>query len=97
MVRIILSYILPLVLPTMFYFLWMSWVRKKVAAARAAGEDVEHLELKTPWVRLVLAGVVLMAAGLVVVATVGGEPPTSAYQPPRYVDGKIEPAKSIPR
>ncbi len=97
MVRIIFTYVVPLILPTIFYFSWMSWVRRKVTAAKAAGEDVEHLDLKTPWLRLFLAGFVLMAVGLVVVATVGGEPPSASYQAPRYVDGKIEPAISIPK
>ena len=53
--------------------------------------------IKQIWLRLVLAGVVLMTAGLVVVAILGGQPPTSEYQPPQYVDGKIKPAESIPK
>lgn len=97
MFRILFTYVLPLVMPTIFYFLWMGWIRRKINAARAKGEDAEHVKIKTPWVKLVLAGVVLMAVGLSIVATVGGSPADSNYQPPRYEDGKIKPGEMTPK
>ncbi|MCK5445227.1 MAG: hypothetical protein KAI73_06350 [Rhodospirillaceae bacterium] len=96
MFRMVFSYVLPLVLPTILYFVWMSWVRRKVEAARRRGEDAEHMQLKTPWIRLLLAGVMLMAVGLAVLATVSGAPPSATYQSPRFEDGKIKPAEMIP-
>ncbi|MDH5771866.1 MAG: DUF6111 family protein [Rhodospirillaceae bacterium] len=97
MIRIIFTYVLPLVLPSILYFIWMGWVRRKIDAAKRAGEDVEHLEIKTPWIRLVLAGVLLMAIGLGIIATVGGSPAGSSYQPPRFEDGKIVPGEMTPK
>lgn len=97
MIRIFFTYVLPLLMPSILYFVWMSWVRRKVNAAIARGEDAKHVELKTPWLRLLLAGIILMAVGLGVVAVLGGGAPAgSQYQPPRYVDGKIAPAEMLP-
>lgn len=97
MIRILFTYVLPLVLPSIIYFLWMGWVRRKVETAKRAGEDVEHLEIKTPWIRLVLAGVLLMAIGLAIIATVGGAPAGSKYQPPRLDGDKVIPGEMTPK
>ena len=97
MIRILFTYVLPLVLPTILYFTWMGWVGRKIAVLQKAGQDVEHIKIKTPWIRLVLTGVVLMAIGLVIIAVVGGAPADSDYQPPRYEDGKIIPGEMTPR
>lgn len=97
MVRILFSYVLPLVLPTIFYFMWMGWIRQKINAARRAGEDIEHIKIKTPWVRLVLAGVVLLVIGLTIIAVVGGSPANSNYQAPRFEGGKILPGEMTPK
>lgn len=96
MFRLVITYILPLALPTILYFMWMSWVRRKIEAARRRGEDAEHMKLKTPWIRLLIAGVALMAVGLAMLATLGGAPPDATYQSPRLEDGKIKPAQMIP-
>ena len=36
MVRILISYIIPLLLPTIIYFIWTAWVRRQVEANHAA-------------------------------------------------------------
>ncbi len=107
MVRIFFTYILPLALPTLMYFAWVAWVRKKVQAKRtkAQAEGVEHVDgddpadydIKTPWLRLILAGIGLTAVGLVLTMVVFGQnEPGSVYQPP-YVkeDGTIVPGQYV--
>lgn len=97
MIRILFTYVLPLVLPTILYFTWMGWIKRKISKLQKAGEDIDHIKIKTPWIRLVLAGVVLMAIGLVTIAVLGGAPANSDYQPPRYEDGKIIPGEMTPK
>jgi hypothetical protein len=35
MVRILISYVIPLFLPTALYFIWVSWVRRQIEAKHA--------------------------------------------------------------
>jgi len=108
MARIILSYFLPLALPTVFYFAWTMWVRKQVTAnrarARAAGAQNEHgdhtevadFDIATPWFRLILAGVVLMMVSLVLSVFIGGKNPQgSVYQAPRMQGDTIIPGQFV--
>lgn len=106
MVRILVTYIIPLVLPTVFYFLWATWVRKKIEANRAqaqtqdgeGAEAVEAYEISTPWFRLILAGVGLVVIGLILGVFFGPKnPPGSVYQPPRLEDGKVVPGQYAPK
>ncbi len=113
MARIIISYVLPLVLPTVMYFLWTAWVRKNIAANRAkmaasaaanddAGDispdEIEAYEIRTPWFRLILAGAVLVFVSLVLsVFLTPKNPPESVYQPPRVEDGKVVPGQYVPK
>lgn len=97
MIRILFTYVLPLVLPTILYFTWMGWIRRRVATLQKAGQDIDHIKIKTPWIRLVLMGVALMTVSLVIIAVVGGSPADSDYQPPRYEDGEIIPGEMTPK
>lgn len=109
MVRIILTYVLPLLLPTIMYFAWVSWVRKQVAAKKAQAaaegteapstEDMVHdLDIKTPWFRLALAGTgLLIVASVLSVLLVPENPENSTYQPPRLEDGKVVPGQFTPK
>ena len=97
MIRILFTYVLPLVLPTILYFTWMGWVRRKISAMQRAGESIDHIKIKTPWIRLILAGVILMTIGLVTIAFVGGAPANSDYTPPRMENGEIIPGEMTPR
>ena len=52
MSRILLTYIVPVLLPTALYFLWLNLLRRSGKAAAA---------VRVPWVWLVAAGAVLAA------------------------------------
>lgn len=108
MIRILISYIIPLILPTVMYLIWAAWVRKKIAANRQASSDdvtqigevtpkeVEAYEIRTPWFRLILAGSVLVLIMLVLSVFLSPKnPPDSTYQAPRIVDGKIVPGEFV--
>lgn len=110
MVRILISYVIPLLLPTVMYFIWTAWVRKQIAANRAkvadgpsagdeiTAEDVEAYEIRTPWFRLILAGACLVLVGLMLSVYLGPRnPPKSVYQPPRIEDGKVVPGQYVPQ
>jgi len=110
MVRILITYILPLALPTIFYFAWTVWVRKQVQTnrAKAKTEGLEHTEgdhtepedydIKMPWLRLILAGIGLMMVGLVLSVLFGPKnEPGSTYQPPRMENGNIVDGQFVPK
>lgn len=104
MVRILISYVIPLLLPTVMYFLWVAWVRRKIMASHSPAdsevtpEEVAAFEIRTPWFRLILAGAVLVLVTLVLGVFLGPKnPPDSVYQPPRIVDGKIVPGEYVPK
>lgn len=83
MSRILLQIILPLLLPTVAYFLW-------VLLGRPGGPNV--LE-ETPWFWLIIVGVLLMGGGLVATALTGGVDPGRQIIQPRLEDGRVVPAE----
>lgn len=88
MARILLTYVLPLVLPTTLYLTYMWWQRGR---AHKAGDELPEIE-KTHVFVSVLAGFALMFASLTWIAVVSGEDPgDGTYTAPRYEDGKIVP------
>jgi len=113
MVRILISYVIPLLLPTVMYFIWTVWVRRQIAANRAqvtgatgdgdeggeiTADDVEAYEIRTPWFRLILAGAGLVLVGLMLSVFFGPKnPPGSVYQPPHTEDGKVVPGQYVPK
>ncbi len=111
MARIFISYILPLVLPTVLYFMWIQWVRKQVMANRAKAKaegtpegvhgdhtEPEDFDIKMPWFRLILAGVTLTLVGLVLSVFLGPKnTPDSIYRPPYEKDGVIIDGEFTPK
>lgn len=94
MIRVLLTYIVPLLLPTALYFLWL-WLMQRgsgpgAAAAKAAAER------PVPWAWLALAGLVLVGATLFAIGLSGGNPPGGVYQPPRVEGGQIVPGHVEP-
>ena len=86
MSRIILSYILPLALPTVMYLTWVWYLRHR---SRARGDEVPEVK-SVPVFISILIGVILMFAGLIYVAINSGAPPGEGYyEAPRLEDGKI--------
>lgn len=82
--RQVLQILVPLLLPTAAYFLYLTMVRRRSGASATAVPEV-------PWAWLGIAGVVLLAVSLTAFALIGGAPPGSVYEPAQLIDGKIEP------
>lgn len=78
--RQILQIAIPLVLPTVLYFLYLRFLRRSAGAA----PDV-------PWFWLGIAGGVLVVVTFGAAAMMGGAPPGSVYEPAKVIDGKIVP------
>jgi len=89
MTRIFFTYIVPLLLPTLVYFLWMlpAWRQ-----AKAEGRDAPPWE-DAPWVWLFIAGVVFFGVSLVVFGVTDGASPDEQYAPPHMEDGRIVPGQ----
>ena len=94
MVRILISYVIPLLLPTVMYFIWTAWVRRQIAAKHAqkaattgesqsevgeiTADEVEAFEIRTPWFRLILAGAGLVLLGLILSIFFGPKNPPNS-------------------
>jgi hypothetical protein len=90
MVRIFLTIVLPLLLPTALYVLWVSTI-----GAPRGGGAVTWASL--PWVWLFGAGAVLLAAVLLAVSVGFGIRQEGVYVAPRYVNGRIIPGHIEPQ
>ena len=85
MLRILLQYLLPLLLPFLVYMVYVA-----VARGRTPGGLSE-----APWPHLAIAGVVLMAASLVAWGLMSGAPTDRVYIPPRFEDGRVIPSTTV--
>lgn len=90
MLRVFLTIILPLLLPTAIYVGWLL-----VLQWSTQGETVRWTAL--PWIWLAVAGVVLLALVLFIVTVHFGEPESGRYVPPRYEGGRVVPSQIEPR
>jgi hypothetical protein len=89
MTRIFLTYILPLVLPSLIYVLWI-WNARRTHDPDSE-DDLPGLR-RGPLFWSLVSGFLLMIAGLITIALLSGDPPDSGtYQSPRLEDGKILP------
>ena len=91
MLREILTLVVPLLLPTVLYLVWLRTARWSETGGALAWR-------KFPWVWLAAIGVALTALVLVVVTVGFGTAMPGIYVAPRYeggriVPGHIEPAK----
>ena len=82
MLRIVLFYILPFLLPFIGFFTYRFLVTRGQARVR-----------ETPWFVLTIAGLGLAIGTLVTVALTGGGDKEADYQPPRIEDGRIVPGE----
>jgi len=80
--RVFFTVIIPLLLPTAIYLMWLRLAAK--------GEQRE-----VPWVWLGVAGVVLMASLLAGLTLYGGAK-DGIYVPPHVEDGRIVPGRTVP-
>jgi hypothetical protein len=93
MLRVLLTVILPLLLPTALYLLWVSTLAGPSPERRAVSWT------NVPWLWLAGIGAALLAIVLIVVSIHFGSPQQGVYVPPRWdghriIPGHIEPAPS---
>jgi hypothetical protein len=89
MLRVLLTIVLPLLLPTAVYMAWIAFM--------SSSADREKVRISTlPLVWLAFAGVILLALVLVTVTVHFGEPVSGRYVPPRYENGRVVPPRLEP-
>ena len=86
MTRILLTYLVPLVLPTIAWYVW-----NRLAGPKAPGGGRAGGWSAAPWPALCASGVALLAATLGALALLTGAEPGEVYAPARFVDGEIAP------
>jgi hypothetical protein len=89
MPRILLTIVLPLLLPTALYLLWVT----TLGSAREGGA----ISRTAPWLWLAGAGVALLAIVLLVVTVHFGAPQEGVYVPPRWQNGHVVPGHIEPK
>lgn len=82
--RVFLTIVLPLLVPTAVYLLWVV-----VVGATHEGTAISWTAM--PWLWLAGAGAVLLAVVLFAVTVRFGSPQEGVYVPPRWEDGQIIP------
>jgi Family of unknown function (DUF6111) len=87
MLRVLLEYLLPLLLP---FLLWLAYVALTRSTAPGWVRDA-------PWPQLAGAGLVLAAISLVTWSLLSGAPPEEAYIPPHLENGEIVPGTTVAR
>jgi Family of unknown function (DUF6111) len=91
MPRVLLTIVLPLILPTALYLFWVTALRRP----SSPGSEARWAAL--PWVWLAGAGVALLAIVLFVVTVHFGVPQQGVYVPPRWQNGHIIPGHIEPQ
>jgi hypothetical protein len=89
MAREILTLVVPLLLPTVLYLVWLRAARWPEAGGTVAWH-------RLPWVWLAVTGVALTAVVLFVVTVGFGTETSGIYVPPRVENGKIIPGHIEP-
>ena len=86
MIRVLLTYILPLALPTAIYLIWLWYLRHR---SKASGDELPGIK-STPVFVSVLIGFMLMFTALTYFAASSGAPPGEGkYKAPRFENGQI--------
>ncbi len=88
MLRFLLTVVVPLLLPTASYLLYILVVERRRARAEETRTPAPWW-VTAPWPWLVLGGAGLAALTLGVMALTGGAPPHSAYSPAHLEDGRL--------
>lgn len=88
MTRILLTMVVPLILPSLSYLIW------RAATGRAL---VTQGVAAMPWPWLLGIGIVLTAMTLFVVSVRYGNSPNGTYVPPHIVGGAVVPGEVVPK
>ena len=89
MFRIVITYIVPFLLPSAIYLAW-GWYRGRYVTTHDG--EAPKLE-KGPWPLLLFLGAVLTLASLAATALMGGSGAGSVYTPPHLENGKMVPGR----
>jgi len=95
MIRVLFEIIVPLLLPTAVYLVWLAAARQR--ALQTGGRVPAWIE--APWPLLAIIGVVLAATVLVAVSVSQRMPAEGTYVPPtagpdgRIIPGHVEPVR----
>jgi len=92
MLRVLLEFIIPIVLPTVVYLLWLAAERRR---AERAGSGAPPRWEDAPWVWLGIAGLVLAIVALLATSFFGAEK-KGRYVPPQLKDGQVIPGHVVP-
>ncbi len=87
--RTALFHIALVLAPAIIFMIYLIVARK----VRLSKSDTARMLRELPWLRLLAAGILLMAASLIVLSLSSGEDRGGTYVPPRLEDGKVVPAK----
>jgi hypothetical protein len=90
MLREFLTLVVPLLLPTAFYLIWLRAMRWAEPGRGASWEG-------PPWVWLAASGVALAALVLFVVTVHFGTATPGIYVPAHVENGRIVPGRIVPR
>jgi len=89
MARILLTVVLPIVLPLLLYLGYARMVRRQRQSS--GGEDLAPWQ-KGPWSWLMLSGIGLVIVILAIYRLTTGLPPGTEIEAPRTVDGVVVPS-----
>ncbi len=93
MTRILIQLLVPLFLPLILYLVWRAVSRRfQPGGAPMTVSSVAE----GPWGWLIISGLALTILTLFATALLGEKIPQGEFVPPRYIDGKIEPAQRAP-
>ncbi len=99
MLRVFFTIVLPLVLPTALYLVWVRLAHWSPGGSEQESESErgEAVRWSTlPWIWLAVAGAVLLALMLFVVTVRFGSPQPGTYVPPHVENGRIVPGHIDP-
>jgi hypothetical protein len=87
-VRIILSIVIPLALPTALYLGYVLLVERR-RCTDATGGPPQPWWVTAPWPWLISGGTALLAVTLGILAITGGVSPWGAYEPAHMENGRL--------
>ena len=98
MLRVISTIVLPLVLPTALYLVWIRFGNRSPWGSPPGSQPGEAVRWAAlPWLWLASAGVLLLAVVLFVVTVGFGSSTPGIYVPPRWEDGRVVPGHIEPQ
>jgi len=90
MVRILVQYAVPILLPLAVYIAYMWWLRRR---ALTTGDTALPGWLEGPWYWFAVSGLVLAGAGVLVLGLLGQTGQKAGYEPARMIEGEIVPGR----